>query len=63
MVHERATQLTIDDGILLAGLTLGQLLADTQDRAQAGVDGPAQLAADLLVGLARRRGGAPSVRR
>ena len=34
------------------GLALGELLADAQDRAQAGLDRPAELAADQLVGLA-----------
>ena len=36
-----------------ARLAVGELLADAQDRAQAGTDGTPQLAADQLVGLAR----------
>ena len=35
----------------LARLALLELLPDAQDRAQAGVDGAAELAADELVGL------------
>ena len=53
MVAQRATQLAIDDGVLLARLALLELLADAQDRAQAGVDRPPDLEPDELVGLAR----------
>ena len=49
--------------LLVAGLALGQLLADAQDRAQAGVDGTAELPADQLVGLpaSRRRSEWPMI--
>ena len=39
--------------IRAAGLALRELLADAQDRPQARVERPAELAADQLVGLAR----------
>ena len=50
---EGAGQLPTDDVDLAPGLALRELLADAQDRAQARLDGPAELAADQLVGLGR----------
>ncbi len=52
VVAEGARQLPPDDVILFAGFALGELLADAQDRAQAGIDRPAELAADERIGLA-----------
>ena len=49
---QRPAQLGVDDGLRPPGLALGELLADAQDRPQARLARPDELAADELVGLA-----------
>ena len=63
MAGQGAPELALDDVVLVARLAFLQLLADAQDRAEAGLDGATELATDELVGLARRRAGARSGRR
>ena len=47
-----AVDLGADDRVGPTRLALGELLADAHDRSQPGLDRPAQLAPDELVGLA-----------
>ena len=51
MPGEGSDELLADDVDRRARLALGKLLADAEDGPEAGLDGPAELAADQSVGL------------
>ena len=52
MADEGTSELGVDDRDCPSRVAIGQLLADTQDRTEAGLDRPSELAPDPLVGLA-----------